>query len=212
HLVGDRDRARALRDLIRIAVDRRHHRARNAARYAAVIKTPVGVRVRRPSTFARVLQRCRTLLRLLGQRRHAAVGRIRDEPCAAVRCEVILEPVHRARRSRKLAERWVALDRLLLALLRDLRELFGREAVEGGGRELRGPLERDAALVTIVVGAGDRGIAPGGALRLVRSARGQRRDLLVLRHFARLDWRGRLAGGAGRHGAAADRKRRPCAK
>src|SRR4029078_5325532 len=121
-----------------------------------------------------------------GTLRHAPVGRIRDEPGAAVRCEVILEPVHRARRSRKLAERWVALDRLLLALLRDLRELFGREAVERAARELLGPLERDAALVTIVVGAGDRGIAPGGALRLVRSARGQRRDLIVRRALALL--------------------------
>src|SRR4029077_17397300 len=116
----------------------------------------VGVRVRRPSTLARVLERGRTLLCFLGQRRHAAVGRIRREPCAAVRCEVILEPVHRARRARELAERRVALDRLLLTLLRDLRKLLGREAVQRAPRELLWPLERDPALVTIVVGARDR--------------------------------------------------------
>ena len=118
HLVGDRHEARALMDVIRVAVDGRHHRAGDAARDAAVVEAAVFPRVGRAASLSR---------RLRARLRAAALPRSAAAPCrpagsvtshgAAVGGVVVLEPVHRARRARKLAQPRSALDRLLLPLL-----------------------------------------------------------------------------------------------
>ena len=98
-----------------------------------------------------------------------------DEPGPAVGREVVLEPVHRARRARKLAQSRRTLDGLLLTLLRQLLELGLREILEAAAGEFLGPLERNAALVAVVVGAGDIRVAPRRPRRLVGAARRDRR-------------------------------------
>ena len=51
HLVGDGHDARALVNLVRVAVDGRHHRAGHAARDAAIVEAAVLPRVGRPAAL-----------------------------------------------------------------------------------------------------------------------------------------------------------------
>ena len=178
--------ARPLLNLVRVAVDGGHHRAGDAASDAAVVQAAVLPRVGRPATLARRLSRGRPLLRLGRLRRHLAVRWIDDQPRAAVGRVVVLEPVHRARRARELAQRRRALDGLLLTLLHNPGQLRRRDVLEPAAGELVRPLERNAALVAVVVRSGNIGIAPWRLRRHVGSARWQGGDFFARRHFARL--------------------------
>ena len=113
---------------------------------------PCALRARARARVARV--------GLFGRRRHFSVGVVGDQPRAAVGRAVVLEPVQRARGAGEFAEPRRPLDRLFLPLLDDFRELVRRDVRELLAVEVRGPLERDAALVAVGIRAGDLRIAP----------------------------------------------------
>jgi hypothetical protein len=106
--------------------------------------------------------------------------------------------VHRTGRAGEFAESRRALDRRILPLLRQLRELSLSDIrLLAAGKRI-GALERNPALVAVVVGTGDVRVAPRRPRRLVGTARRQRRDLLAFRYFLAFD-RLRALGGAGLH-------------
>ncbi len=194
HLVGDGHVPGRLVDVVRVAVDRRHHRAGHAARDAPVVEAPVLPRVRRAPALACGRAGGRTLLGLGRLRRHLPVRRIGHQPGAAVHRVVVLEPVHRAGGAGKLAQRRRPLDSLPLALFDQLGQLLRRHILQPPAGKGVGALERDAALVAVVVVAGDVRIAPGRSGRHIGPARRQGRYRLLLRHLRGGDRLGTLRG------------------
>src|SRR5262245_61969042 len=183
HLICDGYNTGSLLNLIRVAVDGRHHRARHSTRDTAIVEAAVLPRICGPSTLPRGGTVRRAFPPLVSDRRHLALRWIAHQPRAAVRREVILEPVHRAGRAGKLAEPRCALDGLLLALFRQRFELGLRKGLELAAGEFLRTLERNAAFVAVVVRARDVGIAPRGSRRLIRAAWRDRGRTLSRRHF-----------------------------
>src|SRR5262249_39681694 len=144
-----------------------HHRVRDAARDAAVVEAHVRVAVERPDGIRvrtdAALRTAQTSLPFGGQRRHAAVRRIRHEPHTAV---LALEGVEdQVRRRTKAAGEFRPGDagvELLVALLVDRLQLRGSEVLRALALELRRTLERRPRLVVVAEHAADVGIAPRG--------------------------------------------------
>ncbi len=82
HLVANRDVALALHDLIGVAVNRRHHRSRQAPREAAIVQAAILPRVCRPVSepASGVGAHGDAPFRFGCHRRHFAVWRVDDEP------------------------------------------------------------------------------------------------------------------------------------
>src|SRR5439155_25168447 len=97
HLVANRDVTGALDDLIRVAVDRRHHRAGYAARDAAVVEVAIleGISRAAAAVAARGGNRGDALLAFARHDRDVAVRRIDDQPrlAAPAKIESVLPPV-----------------------------------------------------------------------------------------------------------------------
>ena len=88
HLVPDGHVTRPLHDLRRVVVDGREDHVREAARDAAIVEAHVFVAVERPDRIGvgahTALRTAQPLLPFRRQRRDLTVGRIGDEPHAAV--------------------------------------------------------------------------------------------------------------------------------
>src|SRR5688572_822911 len=168
HLVADRDHPWRLHDLVRVAVDGRHHRARDAAGDAPhverqILRAVEGTGVIAVAAAARRADGGRALLRLVGRRRHLVVGRVLDHPGPAVGGVVILVPVLRTGAGilvLRAADDLGRLFRPCRALLDQRGKLLGLDVLQPASGELRRPLHRDAALVAVGVGALDVRVAP----------------------------------------------------
>ena len=79
HLIDDRDVRRSLEDLRAVVVDDGQHRAREAARDAAVVVATIGIRIRGPAALAIRAQGSLALQRLRRERRHPPVRRVDDQ-------------------------------------------------------------------------------------------------------------------------------------
>ena len=124
-----------------------------------------------PSPFRAALRaataasRCAAFWRHRGNR---AVGRIHDEPWAAVDGGEALEPVRRPRPGVGPADPGRHLAVLLLPRLVQPRQFGRAEVLKGSPGELGRPLERRVELVLVREGPLNVGITPGGARRRPR--------------------------------------------
>src|SRR5688572_7865294 len=101
HLIANRDKAWPLRDVVAVAVDRRHHRAGQAPCDAADVERQILWAIERTGVVAIATAACgtdgrRALLRLVRGRRDLSVFGIGDHPRAAVRRVVVLVPMRGA--------------------------------------------------------------------------------------------------------------------
>src|SRR4029434_829373 len=82
HLVANDDEAWSLNDVVGVAVNGRHHRARDASRDAAIVKAAIGIRIggSAAAPFTRLGARGLTCTRLGGQRWDLSGRRIAAAP------------------------------------------------------------------------------------------------------------------------------------
>jgi hypothetical protein len=96
HLVADRDGVGRLNDLVGIAVNRRHHRARKPTGDATVVHAAIVGGIRTSFAVAGIVEQGHgglPALRLRRHRREPAVGRIADEPGPAAFGAQMIVPV-----------------------------------------------------------------------------------------------------------------------
>jgi hypothetical protein len=98
----------------------------------------------------------------VGLRGNLAVGRIGNEPRPAVFREVILEPVQRAPQFPPLP---IGFDTLVAPLGSERGQLAIGDLFKPSSIELRGPLERNQALVVVRKDSGYVWITPWGSSR-----------------------------------------------
>src|SRR6185503_18202546 len=154
HLVPNRDEARALHDLERVAVGAGQHRPREPACDAAIVQTEILWAVERavPEAAAAAGLRGEPGLRLRRERRDPAVRRIDDEPRAAGLGDFV--DVAELRRVADLAfgiaaQKLRTVERVLLTLPDDVVQFFRRHLLQPAPLELSGTLERRAVLVLV---------------------------------------------------------------
>ena len=190
HLVANRDEARALHDLIRVAVLTRQHRARHAARDAAIPQAEIFVAVERSVPEASgARQRGNASASGGERRRNLPVFRIDDEPRPAAPGDLVdvAELGGVADETlRVAAEELGSGERVLLALGDGCRHLLRCDAFDSAPLELLGLLERRAGLVLVRVVALQIRIAPrrfrrsprcsGGAAGVLGTERRGHRD------------------------------------
>jgi hypothetical protein len=121
---------------------------------------------------ARAAARCRAFV---SRRRHMPVGRVGDEPGAAVIREMILEPMERAS---ELSAIPIGLIPLIAAVVAQLVELGFADVLAPASLELRRPLKRNQALVIVRVDARNIRIPPRRPCRRQRVHRLFRRRRL----------------------------------
>src|SRR5438552_4190261 len=149
HLVLDRDGVLRLHDAVRVAVDRRHHRSRQAAGDAAIVQTAILGTVRRTATGCLPRRRAsgKPGPALRRHRRDFPIRRIDHEPGdAALRMIEAVEPD--PARAADLAGQLLR-ARTLLDAAADRGELLALHVFELAAGQRVGPLERRAHFVQV---------------------------------------------------------------